>query len=341
MTIRDGTDGDGLYLYAILQAEVCSNEWTRELPDGLHLIRQGPFAALVRRATEGALTGRNREELARRLIAHQQVVERIMATAPLLPVKFATVAPDRESVERCLDNGRADFAVAFEHLQGKTQFEILVTWNLEAVFAEIAADPEVARLKTELAAMAEGPTPDVAARLGALVKGKLDDRRGELGASLSKALRDVAIDTIVNPLMDDRMVLNLAMLVDKDDGGRLDRCLESLDAAHEENLTFRCIGPLPPHSFATVEVAFLDDGKIASAREVLELDTVQDAGSVRAAYRRLVKQAHPDLAGVCDDNARITALREAYDTLRSVVDAGDPVTVSVRRQEAVHAAEAG
>lgn len=341
MTRFDATQADGLYLYAILQAEACSGEWTRGLPDGLHLIRQGPFAALVRRATEGALTGRNREDLARRLIAHQQVVERIMATAPLLPVKFATVAPDRESVERCLDNGLADFAVAFANLKGKTQFEILVTWNLEAVFAEIAADPQVVRLKTELAAMADGPAPDAAARLGALVKSRLDDRRSDLGASLATALREVATDTIVNPLMDDRMVLNLAMLVDKEDGGRLDRCLESLDAAHEGTLTFRCIGPLPPHSFATVEVAFLDDGKIASAREVLELDTVEDAGSVRAAYRRLVKQAHPDLAGVGDDNARIRALQEAYDTLRSVVDAGDPVTVSVRRQEAVHVAKAG
>lgn len=329
---------NGLYLYAIAPRADRTAKWAEGFSSALYLVERGPFAAIVQDAAYGSLPGGDREVLAKLLIAHQQVVQDAMSVTPVLPVKFATIAPNRESIERCLENGRAAFADALASLQGKTQYEVLVTWDLKAVFAEIAADPEVARLKTEMARAPRGATADDSAHLGAIVKNRLEARRSTLGKTLAHALQAAAIDAIVNPLMDDRMVLNLALLVDTDDA--LQRRLESLDAAHDGKLTFRCVGPLPPHSFATVEIDFLDGDRIARARDMLELDGAADAEAVRAAYRRLAKEAHPDLAGDRVGTERIRALRDAYDTLSSFVDAGNSVIVSVRRQEAAFAAEA-
>lgn len=315
--------GDALYLYAIAPRSACANI-RGNLGDSVHLVQGEAFAAIVRPTAEVSFAGRDRQDLARLLLAHQQVVEGIMAQMPVLPVKFATVAPDRASVERCLASGEAEFAKTFVRLAGKTQFEILVTWGLDQVFAQIARSPEVIRLKQEMARPVE---------LGAAVKGLFDERRGEVAEGLSAALRAIATDVVDNALMDDRMVLNLALLIDAAKAGALDDCLEELDAAHDGMLNFRCVGPLPPYSFGTVEASFLDAGQLSWARGVLELGEDLDVAAVRNAYRRLARKLHPDVAGEAADQGGMTNLHNAYQTLCAFAEANGPVHVSVSRQE--------
>ncbi len=319
------------YLYAIVPS-LDDGGLPGPLGDDVYLIHGGQFAAVVKDATENSYVRRDRQELVRLLLAHQQVIEQVMAWVPVLPVKFATTVPDGESVLRCLESGAAAFANAFAKVRGKTQFEVLVTWDLEAVFAEIASDPEVIRLKA--LSVDDGACDlEASARLGALVKRTLDQRREELGKTILDSLRETAVDAIDNALMDDRMVLNLALLIEDDRIAAFDHCLATLDAVHGGKLTFRCVGPLPPHSFATVEVSFLDPGEVVRARKVLELDAVLDAETVRAAYRRLAKHVHPDTSADHENGERIIQIREAFTTLSSYLEAGGPVVVAVGGKE--------
>lgn len=311
-----------LYLYAIVPVSACA-DIEGALDEGMRLVRGEDHAAVVRPTAGPAFAGRSRQDLARLLLAHQQVTETIMARAPVLPVKFATVAPDQASVEHCLASGNADFAESFARLAGKCQFEILVTWDPGQVLAQIARTTEVARLKRELA------TP---VALGAAVKGLFDQQRAEVAEGLVTTLRMVAADMAGNALMDDRMVLNLALLIDADNTDTLDDCLEVLDALHDGQLNFRCVGPLPPHSFGTVEASFLDSGQISWARGVLELDEGADTAELRSAYHRLAKRLHPDAADGAADGGGMTNLHHAYQMLRAFVDASGPVQVSVVRQ---------
>ncbi len=327
-----GSD-DALCLYAIVPKPGPGVPMTA-VADGIELIEGTQFAAIVGRGAGLSFVGRDRAELARMLLAHQQLVERVMTALPVLPVKFATIAPDRASVERCLENGATAFADAFAALRGKTQFEILVTWDLDAVFAQIALDPRVVDFKQALASKTDGaPSKEAGVQLGTLVKQIFERRRADLGRSLSKELSAVAVDCVHNALLDDRMVLNLALLIDAEAVDVLDTCLETLDAANDGRLAFRRIGPLPPYSFANVEVCFLQAGDIARARELLALETVDDAETLRFAYRRRVKQVHPDSASDGGGGEHMGDLKCAYETLSSYVEAGGPVIVSVRRQQ--------
>lgn len=324
-----------LYLHAVVPAGRTPMGNRSGLPEGVRVIEGKRFSAVVGGMPEKDLSGHDRRSLAHLLLAHQKIVEEIMTVTPVLPVKFGTVAPDRESVERCLGGGAEELAAAFARLEGKVQFEILVTWDLDALFREIAAEKAVAALKTELAMAGGSGDRNGRIRLGELVKQSLERRRAELSMRLCEALREMAVDSVANPLMDDRMVLNLALLVKADEISHLDRCLESLDAAYGGQLTFRCVGPLPPHSFATVEIVFLSKDEIDRARSALELDTVPDPEEVRFAFHRAAKRAHPDLGGAGNGDGRTMALlNDAYRILSTYAEAGGPAIVSVRRQQA-------
>ncbi|MDT8853864.1 GvpL/GvpF family gas vesicle protein [Paracoccaceae bacterium Fryx2] len=331
------TGNAGLYVCAIVAApesSVALRQCVTDAPGDIRLIGQGGFSAVVMVPTADAIVSRDRQELVRQLLIHQQLVESFMAVAPVLPVKFATLAPDRESVELGLKRGRAQFVAAFDSLSGKTQFEIIVTWDVAAVFAEIANEPSVAALKAELAATAGGAGPEGWEPLGRLVKATLDQRRAETGKVLLDALSQVGVDSVVNPILDDSMILNLALLVASDKADLLDQCLEDLDTAFHGALSFRCVGPLPPHSFATVEITFLEPARIKHACSLLELDSPRSSDEVRYAYHRLARLAHPDATTDQYEGAGIPVLKDAYRTLLSFVDAGGPVVVSVQRQEA-------
>ena len=239
---------------------------------------------------------------------------------------------------------------AFAELSGCTQLELLVTWDIDAVFADIAVEEPVARLKAQIADSAEGATAARRMALGRLVKQALERRRAAVATHVAEALRAVAIDTIANPVAADRVVLHLVLLLKIDALGEADRCLEALDAAYGGRLCFRCVGPMPPASFATVEIEFLEGGEIERASRILGVARTASLHELGSAYRRLARLAHPDTADRSDDNAgTMAALTDAYKVLarhararaadRPVGGAGVPdiaartVLVSICRQD--------
>lgn len=326
-----------LYLYAIIPVNHPAGALLLTESDidvGIDVVEVDQVAAVVGPEPIGGIRGRSRQILMPLLLAHQQVVERVMASTPVLPVKFGTVAPNRESVQRCLMEGKDAFLAAFERMAGKTQFEILVTWDTEAVLSEIARMPAVVQARAALVET-DGPIDELARiSFGRLVKGTLEQRRTALAERFAAVLKETAIDSVTNPLMDDRMVLNLGLLIDAHRADALDRLLERLDSAYDGRLNIRCVGPLPPHSFATVEIDFLEEAEIAQACSLLGLTTSSSTNDIRSAYHRLAKRQHPDLTAVsADDGPNMADLNKAYKTLSTYAQAGDSVIVSVSRQD--------
>jgi hypothetical protein len=148
--------------------------------------------------------------------------------------------------------------------------------------------------------------------------------------------------------------LHLVLLLKVDALGEVDRCLETLDAAYGGRLRFRCVGPMPPANFATLEIELLEGDEMARAGSILGVAPTASLDDVRAAYRRLARAAHPDTADRCDGKgATMAALSDAYRMLARYArareaDRGggsracDPnlatpaVLVSIRRENAMN-----
>ena len=146
--------GQPIDLYAIVRSEPGGRDALVSMDaiaDGLRMIAAGPYSAVIGGSTGPDLKGRSRTELAGMLIAHQKVIEQLMRTAWVLPVKFGTRMPDENGIRDLLERECPLFDSIFAKLSACTQLEVSVTWDLDAVFADIAGEEDVARLKAQIA----------------------------------------------------------------------------------------------------------------------------------------------------------------------------------------------
>ena len=308
------------YVYAILPANeslVFDVAGVDDDEDDVFTIGLGGMSAVVGAASRADFRQLGRQDALRYLIAHQRVIETVMRDYPtMLPVRFGTIVPDETRVARFLEQGEPLFRKNFALLAGRVQMEVVVTWNLAQVFAQIGAEPEIMALKSWIGTLPDAAAMAERAALGQSVKTSLDRRRQELKDRLLPGLRELSSKLVENPIMDDNMVTNLALLVPTGRLEAFDRRIAALDEQFEGQLDFRCVGPLPPYSFATIDLRLPGFEEVAEARRCLGLGEEATRSQVRRSYHEQVARIHPDLnPSRPGTEAEMTGLARAYELL--------------------------
>lgn len=257
-----------------------------------------------------------KEEVVHHLLAHQAVVERVMEGHTILPLKFGALLSGDAEVRDFLSQGRSRLASALAQFQDKVEVEVAATWDTTSVLAEVANQEDIVRARAAVGTMPPGETFQQRVRLGQMVKEVLDKRRDTYCKRMMEFLKPLALDVQPNVLVSDQMVMNVAFLVEKGHLEEFDDRVRQLNDLFQDQINFRIIGPLPPYSFATVEVNRPSPEKIEAARQHLRLGEFVSESQVRNAYRHLAAEAHPDLnPGDQAAGERLTKLREASEAL--------------------------
>ncbi len=318
-----------VYLYAIV-AGACQIDFGEcGLPDdGQAHVTTVPgcgVSAVVSKYRGPAVADLSRASLLRFLAVHQRVGERAMAKRPMLPVKFGTVLATRAEVAAVMEGWQPRLSAALRELGDAVEVEVVATWDLQQTFTEISRQPEIVDLAAKAAGRPAEESLTTRIQVGRLVKESLDRRREDYRDRIVRELAPWARDVQANSIPADQMVANVALLVERAGLDCLYRQAHRLDEACDGRLTFRCVGPLPPHSFATVEITRPCVEQIVAARGVLCLGERTCEREVTTAYRRLASRCHPDLNP--DDPsaaARFAALAAAHDQLLTYLR-GQPV----------------
>ena len=285
------------YVYAVIP---CERRVSFEVAgmdddhDEVHAIPNGGLAAVVGASPLADYRGLKRDQAVRYLLTHQRVVEAVMHDFPVLPLGFGSVLPDESWAYRLLDQGAPLFRTTLDRVAGRVQMELVVLWNLQQVFAEIGQEAHIVQLKQQAAARPPQETQVERVAVGQMVHASLQQRRAALQEHIVHALRQIAQDVLLNPAMDDSMVANVALLLDQAGREALDRLLATLDRESEGRLLFRCVGPLPPYSFATLEVDLVSFQAVEQARRLLGLAERVASREIKHAYRQLAAEQHPD-----------------------------------------------
>lgn len=282
---------------------------------------EGDLAAVTSSVDPGCLQALDRTTAIGYLSAHQRVIETVLRDYPVLPVKFGLTLPDEGALRGLLRQGHHLLQTTLAAYAGQQQREVLVLWDLQKTFQEIAAEGPIAALRAQIIGRPDEETTAERIALGQQVHAELQRRRDAISAQVIARLGVVAADLIIQPTMNDSMVANVALLIDDARQGDLDEALDELDAHFASQLQIRCVGPLPAYSFATLEVRALPFVAVDAARRQLGLAEELRSGEIKQAYRQLAARVHPDLNPSADASAEMEALSAAYQLLSAVAKA--------------------
>jgi hypothetical protein len=246
----------GKYLYCIIRCPEPRQFTTRgigERGDPVHTVHFMDLAAVV---SDSPIT--EYEPSRRNMMAHTVVLEEVMQTFTLLPVRFGTVAPSAEAIqERVLKRRFGEFHGLLKELEGRVELGLKAFWYEQGIFREIVEEnPAIRRLRDALMDRPAEETYHQRIRLGEMVEAAMWKKRDDDAEKILARLRPLVYQTRDNKILTDRMVLNVAFLVDGDRRPAFEEALRRLDEEMGQRLIFKVVGPVPPYNFVNIVVSW-------------------------------------------------------------------------------------
>lgn len=310
------------YLYGVIEAKGASQPvlQIRETKIGIHTYRN--ISALVGDVPYTSLKNLSREDLIYKLADHQVILEEMMAIFPeVIPFKFGSLAPEGQ-ITKILEYNFEKTKEIFVKIKGKQEWDLVACWD-DFNFVLKQVSEENNKIKNFKEEIVRKPYPETfvdRVEIGKMVKDAVEEKRKSLTEEFSLAIEDIVENHRYNPLMDDTMILNAALFIKKENEKELEVRLNYLDKKYQSRINFRCVGPLPPYSFYTIELQ--EKEAIEEAKKFMGIDELS-LSELKNIYRERAKQLHPDLAG--ETQGKFERLTKSYRLLLDYLKNPDSV----------------
>jgi hypothetical protein len=187
------------------------------------------------------------------VLAHERVNETVMHDHTVIPMSFGTIFKTREDIVELLRSAYDAFADVLSKMQDKLEIGLKVLWDRDEIVRQIEEeDEDIHRLKTEISSQ-KGSTYFARMQYGRLIDGALQQRSERYVAEFLQRLRDVSVASRVNRAIGDKMIMNAAFLVQRDQEPAFDRRIKEI-ASTFDKLTFKYTGPWPPYNFVNIRL---------------------------------------------------------------------------------------
>ena len=241
----------GKYVYCIIE----SGEPLRFGPIGVgadpsdvYTVHYKKLAAVVSDAPLEVLDS-TRENV----LAHERVNETVMHEHTVIPMSFGTIFKTREDIVELLRSAAEAFGDVLNKMQNKLEFGLKVLWDRDQAIREVEnEDEDISRLKKEISGQ-KGPTYFARMQYGRLIDSALQSRSERYVAEILEQLRDVSVASRINKPIGDKMIMNAAFLIARDQESAFDAKVKMI-ATRFDKLTFKYTGPWPPYNFVNIRL---------------------------------------------------------------------------------------
>ncbi len=317
---------NAIYIYGIIP-NFYSTEIFRSLENsGVYAIPWQNVSAIVSNRNGLILDYYDREALGQLLIHHQKTIEDLMLKGynMLIPMQLGTIVASKAEVVKILTNGYDLIIETLKKIEFLTEFDIAVTWtDFPSIIREIANHHDIIELKTEIQNKTEAPTQIDQVKLGMMVQSILQEKNSKVELNILDALATISIDIKTHKLMNDEMITNSAVLIDRNKLVSFEKRIEQIDEEYIGMLNFKLVGPLPCYSFFTLEVKQLNPVNVSLARTELGLNDESSEAEIKKAYQKMVKEFHPDVNQGNGSIDHFNRIKKAYQTLLEYLEAAN------------------
>jgi len=285
----------GKCIYGVINNESHAAGSTMLTSHGIYTVPYKDVSAAVGDSEiidHGKLPG---DAAARRLIAHQVVMEKLMKYFTVIPAKLGTYVLSEDEVMLALMKGYHVFKEVFAKIEGRIELDVVATWvDLHAVIQEVSEEEEVRAVKQVLFNKKAGITVDDQMKAGMLIKSCLDKKKHEYALTIKDSLEDLCRSIKEYTMLNDATIMNAAFFIDKPRHIRFEERLDELSGSFGGKVHFKCVGPLPPYNFYVLEIEQLQYDEIERAKEKLALNAFATKDEIKNAYRKYASVYHPD-----------------------------------------------
>jgi Gas vesicle synthesis protein GvpL/GvpF/DnaJ domain len=286
------TKGRGLYLYGIIQDNQ-ERRWSLTGIGGapaIHGICHDGLSAIV-----SGGCGEICETTQGDLLAHNHVLEQVMKTHSVLPLRLGTVARNEAEVKAFLQKAHRPLRDALRQMEGKVEFDVEAEWNGNEIFRLIEEQhEEVRKYKERILAAGRRPGSEEQLAAGIMVANAIARQRAQFAKATEAELKPWS--ERVSSLQDrtPQTVFNAAFLVQEERTKPFEEAIHRLGEVHGRILKFRYAGPLPCYSFVNLHVMMVEFEAVDEARRTLGLGDHITLSQIKHAYRKLAPRCHPD-----------------------------------------------
>jgi hypothetical protein len=187
------------------------------------------------------------------VLAHERVNETVMHEHTVIPMSFGTIFKTREDIVELLRSAAEAFGDVLNKMQNKLEFGLKVLWDRDQAVREVESeDEDISRLKKEISGQ-KGPTYFARMQYGRLIDSALQSRSERYVAEILDQLRDVSVASRINKPIGDKMIMNAAFLIARDQESAFDARVKQI-ATRFDRLTFKYTGPWPPYNFVNIRL---------------------------------------------------------------------------------------
>lgn len=244
------SDG-AVYIYGVAAASACRPISTRGVEAArVRLVEHDGLAALVSDIRADQLTA------AREVRAHWRVLDEASEHATVLPVRFGTVMESEDAVrERLLEPNAERLQVLLRELDGRVQLVLKGEYDEQRLMSDVVRQSSaIADLRDRLRSVPGEAAYYERIRLGELVADHVAHRRAEDTRIALETLEPLSVAAREEQITNSDAAFNIAFLVDRAGLEAFNQGVRELAGELGERIALRYVGPLPPYSFADIEL---------------------------------------------------------------------------------------
>ena len=243
----------GRYVYCIIKSPERREFGASSIADGggrVYTVHHRDLAAVV---SDSPL--RVYDPTRENVLAHEFVNETVMREFTLIPMSFGTLFRTEDDIVELLRSTYDTFAEVLEKIHGKIEFGLKVLWDRERVVASLEEqDAEIGRLRQEIGQSTQGNTYFARMQLGRRIEAAVEEAGNAYVHDIHEMLKSAAVASRSNKPIGDRMIMNAAFLVDRQQERAFDELVKAVSRKYEGLLTFKYTGPWPPYNFVNIKL---------------------------------------------------------------------------------------
>ena len=191
----------------------------------------------------------------RNMLAHTMVLEKVMESHDVLPMRFGLIIEDVEDAKKLLKDHRDVISKRLDDVSGHVEFGVKAIWDQKLLFDRILQERDDLReMRQELAGRPAQETYYQRIEIGRALETAVQGENDRLLAEAHPVFDKLATDSVINERKDQMTAIDTAYLVRRDDQDEFERLIDQQFADAGEELQVKLVGPVPPFNFVNLSI---------------------------------------------------------------------------------------